>query len=322
MIPRSNLSFGTLAVAATAALGLAIAALVALFGAGMLGPPSISGVNRPTTSTPAPTPSPLATSTALAATPAPSPTVAASPTPAVELAIASVDRQPSQGGLIVVVDVINHQQQALTFSFDPSYDVHLADATGKAWPLRWAEYKGNTSVPPAASVQLARAFFAGNVAASGGWPLVVSVRRVPLVPGVEWKIDQSGESTLAAIDPTPVLPTPVPSGPVALTLASAQPSTEQGGVQVDLELANHQTNDLAFVFDPNAQVSATDNLGRPYRVAWAQYDGTVRVPAGTSARLARVFFTGPIADGNPAWLTVTVHQVPGARPISAVVGLT
>ncbi len=255
------------------------------------------------------------------ATPVATPTPAPTPGPSVRLALTSFDRQPSLGGVTATIVIENHRSSPLTFSFDPSYDVRLVDARGTSWPLRWAAYNGSVTLAPGKSVQLTQAFFAGPVAASTSWPLTVTVERAPGVGRVSWKIPEHGAATTSVDRLAAQIPTVVASGPVALSLSDPLPSSALGGIQVDLMIQNKRSTDLVFRFDPTAQLSAEDNLKRPYRVRWAQYDGVVHVGPHATERLARVFFEGPITDAAATWLTVSLRQVPGVQTLQSNVPL-
>ncbi len=250
------------------------------------------------------------------------PTTTPRPAGPVELSLVSVDRQPSQGGLTIVVGLTNHQATPLTLNFDPPHDLELRDARGMTWPLRWAEYHGSATIGPEVTAQLARAFFAGDVTNVAAWPLTVAVHRVPGARTSQWRLARTGPPTPQPSASVVPLPPSDPPGPLALTLANVEPSSALGGIQVDLELHNGLASDLVFQFDPSSQLSAVDNLGRSYQVRWAQYDGTVRVAPGATARLTRAFLSGPIAEDQTAWLRVTLRQVPGARPLNATVSLS
>lgn len=250
-------------------------------------------------------------------TPAARPTATATPAQPVALSLASVEQEPSQGGLIVTLDVANRTASALSFQLAPENDLQVTDAAGRDWPLRWASYNGALKVPAGQSAQLVRAFIAGDLS-HARWPLTVTARHVPQVGEISWKIDQQGKPTLASASAPIVLPTLPAGGPVQLSLANVQPSSQLGGIQADLMLQNNQSSDLVFRFDPNDQVSARDSLGRPYSVRWAQYGGVVHVAPHQSVRLAQVFLAGPLDNGNPTWLQVSVKQVPGTKPLEAV----
>lgn len=254
-------------------------------------------------------------------TPKPTPAATPTPGPAVSVSLASFDQKPSLGGAIATFEIENHRSSALSFAFDPTYDVRLVDAHGKAWPLRWAAYDGSPKVAGNSSAQLARAFFAGPVGDAKSFPLTVSVERVPSVGKVTWKVSDHGSPTPVAVRSALQLPVLKPAGPVALTLANPQPNSALGGIQVDLMVHNAQSKDLVFQFDPNAQITAEDNLHRPYHVQWAQYAGKVHVGPHATVRLARVFFSGPIADAQASYLTVSLRQVPGATQLRNVIPL-
>jgi len=290
--------------AAAATLGVA-----ALFG--VVGSPPRVG----------PTPTATVRAARPASIPSPAPTATATPVPSVTLALTSLDRQPSLGGVTATIVIANHRTSPLSFSFDPTYDLKVVDAHGKTWPLRWAEYDGAPNLADGATAQLARAFFAGPVSSAAAWPLTVTVERAPGVGTVAWRVPRRGAPT-PTVDRS-LLPLPViaPTGPIRLTLANPQPNSGLGGVQVDLMIQNARATDLVFRFDPSAQLSAADNLNRPYHVGWAQYDGVVHVAPHATVRLARVFFEGPIGDARAQWLTVELQQVPGAQRLKNVVPL-
>jgi len=254
------------------------------------------------------------------ATPLPRPTATSTPAQPVALTLASVEQQPSQGGLIVTIDVANRTASPLTFQYAPEYDLQVTDAAGHEWPLRWAAYDGAPAVGVGQTTQLVRAFIAGDLGRAN-WPLTVTARHVPRLGVVSWKVDQQGKPTLASTTAPLALPTLPSGGPVQLTLANVQPSSQLGGVQADLMLQNNQSSELVFRFDPNAQVSARDSLGHPYNVRWAQYGGVVHVAPRQTVRLARVFLAGPLDNGSPAWVRVSVKQVPGTKPLEAVTGI-
>ncbi|HLH73526.1 MAG TPA: hypothetical protein VKX96_09595 [Chloroflexota bacterium] len=259
------------------------------------------------------------TRTTPASTPA---TATPTPVPDVMLSLASVDRQPSQGGVTVTIDVSNHRSSTLDFTFDPTYDVQLQDNRGDTWALRWAEYQGTPSVAAGSTNQLTRAFFAGPVADNAVWPLTLFVERVPGVGKTSWKIGKTGPvPTLASVEKLPAPPIITAAGPISLNADNPEVNSGLSGVQVDLVIDNHQNNDLVFDFDPNTQITAQDNLGRPYHVAWAQYSGVVHVGPHTSNRLARAFFTGPVSDAKATWLTISLQQVPGANSLKTNVSL-
>jgi len=251
------------------------------------------------------------------ATPAARPTATATPAQPVALSLASVEQEPSQGGVIVTLDVANRTASALNFQLAPENDLQVTDAAGREWPLRWASYNGGLKVPAGQSTQLVRAFIAGDLT-HARWPLTVTARHVPQVGEISWKVDQQGKPTLASVSAPVVLPTLAAGGPVQLSLANVQPSSQLGGIQADLMLQNNQSSDLVFRFDPNDQVSARDSLGRPYSVRWAAYGGVVHVAPHQSVRLAQVFLAGPLDNGNPTWLQVSVKQVPSTKPLEAV----
>lgn len=259
-------------------------------------------------------------------TPRPSPpSVKATPSPTptsnVTLSIGTVKAEKDQGGVAVTIDLANQRSTPLDFAFDPAFDVHVQDASGKTWPLRWAEYHGAEHVASQTSLELTHAFFSGSVENPGVWPLTVSVEHVRGASRVQWRVAKDGTTTSVVIHQQVVaLPTIAP-GPVSLTVTNPLPNPALGGVQVDLLVHNQTTSDLTFQFSPNDQITAEDNLNRPYQVRWAQYDGIVRVAPGATVRLARMFLSGPIATGNPAWLSVTVHQVPGAKTVRGVVSV-
>lgn len=251
----------------------------------------------------------------------PTPSLMPTPGPPISLALTSLDRQPSLGGVTATIVIENHRSSALTFSFDPSLDVRAVDARGRGWPLRWAEYNGSVTLAPGKSTQLTRAFFAGPVATPAAWPLTITVERAPGVGRVSWKVPEHGATTTAVDRLAAQIPTVVPTGPISLALANSLPSSALGGIQVDLMIRNDRSTDLVFRFDPSAQLSAQDNLKRAYRVRWAQYDGIVHVGPHATARLARVFFEGPIGDAAASWLSVSVRQVPGAQSLRNVIPL-
>ncbi|MGH2461034.1 MAG: hypothetical protein ACRDIY_19425 [Chloroflexota bacterium] len=299
-------------VGCTAAVILGVATLV-----GVIGPPAVLSPRAATAGVSHPAPR-LAQAPPLT----PTPTPAATPRPTVSLALTSFDRQPSLGGVTATITIENRRSSALAFSFDPAYDLKLVDARGNSWQLRWAAYAGSPTVAPNQDRQLANAFFAGPVSSAAAWPLTLTVERVPVVGTEHWRIAQRGAPT-PSVDRSAVqaIPTVAQSGPIALTLDDALPSSGLGGIQVDLMVRNQRGTDLVFNFDPNAQIAATDNLGRVYHVRWAQYAGIVRVGPHQTTRLARVFLEGPLADARATWLSVTVHQVPGAPGLRNVVPL-
>jgi hypothetical protein len=257
------------------------------------------------------TPNVAPTSQSLTSTPT-------TPAHPVELSLDGVDQLSDQGGLAITVGIANNRSVPLVFRFDPAYDVQVHDARGKSLPLRWAEYHGVETVPALATTQLTHAFFAADVANAATWPLTVAVDRVPGAGQVVWRAPKTGTPTVdTTARPAPPPPPPDSTGPVTASVINPLPSSELGGVQVDVQIQNTQATDLVFQFDPNHQLSAVDNLSHTYYVRWAQYDGTVRVPAHSSAQLARVFFGGPIDNGNPAWLKITLRQVPGGKPVTA-----
>ena len=249
------------------------------------------------------------------------PTASPSPVNAVAVDLTSVDRQPSLGGVTVTITLTNHQQSPLTFSFDPSYDLRLTDALGHTWDLRWAEYAGSPRVAVGEQIRLVRAFFAGPVDRATVWPLQIRLSRLPGGGTQTWRIPRSGAIAPAPGQPPPPPPTVAASGPISLSVENVQPSSGLGGVQIDLILHNARAVDLVFQFDPDAQLSAADELGRPYHVRWAQYNGTVHVGPDATVRLARVFLEGPIADGRAAWLMVQLARLPGAAPLRSIVAL-
>lgn len=302
-------------VGCTAAVILGIASLI-----GVIGSPPGLGIRASATASRPPA------RLALHATPTPPSTPAATPSPTpgptVSLALTSFDRQPSLGGVTATITIENHRAAPLAFSFDPTYDLRLVDTLGNAWQLRWAEYDGAPTVVPGQTRQLARAFFAGPVSSNAAWPLTLTVERVPVVGTEHWRVSRQGAPT-PSIDRSTVqvIPTIAQSGPIALTLANSLPSSGLGGIQVDLMVVNERDTDLVFRFDPNAQITASDNLGRAYHVRWAQYDGVVRVGPQQESRLARVFLEGPVADARATWLSVTVTQVPGSQALRNVASL-
>jgi hypothetical protein len=251
------------------------------------------------------------------------PTVVATSAPdlPVTLSLTSAEQSTAEAGVIVAISLANNQQNALTFAFDPTHDVELHDARGVTWSERWAEYNGNSSFPGGATSQLVRALFTGDATNPTSWPLTIAVHHIPGVSTAEWQVTQSDSLPRAAIQNVPTQPVATADGPVNLTAVNAIPSSAQGGVQVDLELNNQLTTDLSFPFDPNTQIAATDSLGRPYQVRWAQYDGVIRVPTQSSVRLARVFLGGPVNDGHPTWLRVVVTRIPGSGPLSTALPL-
>jgi hypothetical protein len=306
--PLRKMLFIVVACAAAATLG--VGALVGIIGPApeiKIEPTAQAVVTRPLPS----------------ATPTPNPPPTATPTPVapVTLALTSLDRQPSLGGITATIIIENHRSSPLSFSFDPAYDVTAVDALGHTWPLRWAEYDGSPHIAAGSSARLVRAFFAGPVASATSWPLTITVARAPGIRKIDWHVPDNGTPTSTVDNQAAAIPTVAPSGPIALTLANPQPSSGLGGIQVDLMIQNDRSTNLVFRFDPNAQLSAEDNLNRPYRVRWAQYDGVVRVAPHTTTRLARVFFEGPVADARASWLTVVVRQVPGAFSLKNVVPL-
>ncbi|HUX87166.1 MAG TPA: hypothetical protein VMW65_09205, partial [Chloroflexota bacterium] len=244
------------------------------------------------------------------------------PSTDVALSLVSVDRQPSQGGMSVTIDLSNHRSSALSFAFDPSYDVHVQDAGGNQWSLRWAEYKGTPNISAGGSEQLAHAFFAGPVDNQAVWPVTVTVERIPGLGKTSWRVPRSGQPpTLASVSQLPAVPTVTASGPIALSDTNPEVNSGLGGVQVDLMIENRQANDLVFNFDPNSQLTAQDNLGRPYHLGWAQYDGIIHLGPNGTVRLARAFFEGPVSDAKAGWLTIQVRQVPGATALKTNVPL-
>ena len=269
---------------------------------------------------PSPTLRTRAIPTRVGLTPTRTPTVVSSPD--VVLSLVSVDRQPSQGGMTVTIDLSNHRSSALSFAFDPNYDVRVQDARGNAWSLRWAEYKGSPNVASGSTEQLARAFFAGPVDNQAVWPVAVSVERIPGVGKTIWRVPQSGPPpTLASVAKLPTVPTVTASGPITLSAANPEVDSGLGGVQVDLLIENRQANDVVFNFDPNSQITAQDNLGRPYHLGWAQYAGSVHIGPNGTNRLARAFFEGPIGDAKASWLTIQIRQVPGTSVLATNVPL-
>lgn len=299
-----------LVIGCATAATIAGAAAVGVIGA----PPSVDRATASPTGPATDTTRRAASGLVLRATP--------TPTRPVTLVLTSVDRQPSLGGITLTVVIENQQAAPLSFAFDPSYDLTMVDARGNPWALRWAEYTGSPTVAAGASAQLVRAFFAGPVASSSVWPLTLSVERAPLIGRVTWTIAARGTSPPSVDAAGPRLPVVTPSGAVSLRLANPRPSSGLGGIQVDLLIRNSRSTDLVFRFDPGAQLTAEDNLGRPYHVRWAQYGGTVHLRPHAAARLARVFFEGPIADSRASWLSVQLHQVPGAGVLTGVVPLS
>jgi hypothetical protein len=263
------------------------------------------------------------TGTAAASTPngaptaQPLPSVTPAPAHAVEVSLDGIDQLSSQGGLAVTIGIANNQNVPLVFRFDPAYDVQVHDAHGKSLPLRWADYQGVETIPALGTAQLTHAFFAADVTDAAIWPLTVAVQRVPGAGPAIWQVPKTGAPTIATTaQPTPPAPPEDSTGPVTASIVNPLPSSELGGVQVDLQIQNNQATDLVFQFDPNNQLSAVDNLSRPYDVRWAQYAGAVRVAAHSSAQLARVFFSGPIDNGNPTWLKITLRQIPGGQSVT------
>lgn len=259
----------------------------------------------------------------VSSTPAVATRAVPTPTPetTVTLTLASFDREPSLGGVSVTIDVVNGRPSPVSFAFDPSYDLRLVDARGSSWPLRWAEYTGTLTVSASSSARLVRAFFAGPVGVDTVWPLTLAADRTPAGRTVEWHVSQHGLPTPVVDRSTmPLPPTPSP-GPIVLQLTDPRPSSALGGVQVDLTIQNSRPNDLIFQFDPSAQLTAVDNLDRPYHVRWAQYQGIVHVGPHQSGRLARVFFEGPVSDGRSAWLKVELHQVPGGSVLRGIIAI-
>jgi|GEM_PF-5164530 len=279
------------------------------------GPITGSSLGASTSSTPtATTGRTVIRATATPARPHPSATV--TPNQPVTLNLVSVEQQPSQGGMIVTIDIANHQASPLSFQFAPEYDLQVTDANGRTWPLRWASYAGAPTIASGKTTQLVRAFIAGDTTRAK-WPLTVIARHVPDLGQVTWHVDQKGTTTLASVDAPVAVPTIPATGPVSLSLTNVQPNSQLGGVQADLIVRNDQSKDLVFNFDPNSQVSARDSLGRPYNVRWAQYSGVIHVAPHQSVRLARVFLAGPLDNGDPTWVRVTVTQVPGTKPLEA-----
>lgn len=267
------------------------------------------------------------TARALVVAPAPSSTATAQPAPTttpgppISVNLTSFDRQPTQGGITATITIENHRSEPLSFSFDPTFDLRAVDAHGHTWPLRWAEYDGAPKIAANSSARLVRGFFAGPVTSAASWPLTITVERAPGLGNVEWHVTEHGTPTPAVESSVVRIPTIVPSGSISLQVANPQPSSGLGGTQVDLMIRNDRATELAFNFDPNQQITAEDNLHRPYQVRWAQYGGVVKVAPHSTARLARVFLAGPIADAQASWLTVSLHQVPGAQPLKTVVAL-
>jgi hypothetical protein len=239
----------------------------------------------------------------------------------VTLSLTSVDKSAAEAGVIVAVSLANNQQSVLTFAFDPTHDVEIHDARGTPWSERWAEYNGNPSLAGGESSKLVRALFAGDATNPASWPLTITVYHVPGAGTAEWQVTQNDALPRTASQNTPTQPAATATGPLSLTANNAISSSSEGGVQIDLELSNQLSTDLAFSFDPNTQVEATDSLGRPFQVRWAQYDGVIRVPSQQSVRLARVFLGGPVNDGHPTWIRVVVTQIPGSGPLSATLPL-
>lgn len=311
-------------VGTVAAIVIGIAAVIGLLGSPTRGTGSPAATPLAAT-VPTTTVAPTVTAGAAAqATPNGAPTTQPlqSVTPAtahpVELSLDGIDQLSDQGGLAVTIGIANNRSAPLAFRFDPAYDVQVHDAHGKSLPLRWAEYHGVETVPALATAQLTHAFYAADVTNGAIWPLTVTVQRVPGAGQVVWRAPKTGAPTVVTTtQPTPPPPPADSTGPVTASVLNPLPSSELGGVQVDLQIQNTQATDLVFQFDPNNQLTAVDNLSHTYYVRWAQYDGTVRIPAHSSAQLARVFFGGPIDNGNPAWLKVTLRQVPGGQPITA-----
>lgn len=310
-------------------MNLSTRQLLLVLGAGaflvMIGAAVVSGVIGP--SPERPFSSPPGSPVAARPTPGrarPSPTLApptATPAALVNLALTSFDRQPSLGGVTVTIVLENHQSSSTSFSFDPANDLRLVDARGATWPLRWAEYNGEPTVAGHSAARLVRAFFAGPIESATSWPLTLTIERTPAGRTVRWQLSQHGVPTPVVTHPSVAVPPLVANGPITLTVENPRPSSALGGVQVDLLIQNARSDELAFQFDPGTQLTAIDNLGRPYHLRWAQYEGIVRVPPNQTARLARVFFEGPISDDRSAWLKVELRQVPSGSVLRAVVPL-
>jgi hypothetical protein len=300
-------------VTIAAAVGLGIVGVVSLLG------PSPSQPNRVSSIRPPMTP-PLGTALATvqpSATANAAPTFSPAPVSPVTLALSSIEPQTDGSSVIVGIDVANHRASSLSFAFDPGDDVALRDAGGTSWSLRWAQYSGSPTVAANATSLLVRGLFVGPAARKIAWPLDVVVHHVPGAGTAEWHVNQSDTLPEAATQIAPPTPPSVPAGAISLVASNPIPSTELGGVQVDLAVSNQQPSELLLHFDPNVQVTAADNLGRLYQVRWAQYAGETHVPAHATVHLTRLFLSGPIATGDPAWLAVVVHQVPGGVPLKA-----
>lgn len=299
--------------------GLIVATLLGLGAAATQIRPTATGGIEPTASLP-PTVLPSAVASPPVPTAAPTGAATAAPDQPVKVTLTSADPQPKQGGMIVSIDLTNNRTENLQFRFDPTHDLQVHDARGQTWSLRWAEYQGQPTIRPGQTAHLVRAFITGDFSRTT-WPLTVIVDRVPNLGQAQWQVGQNGDQKPLPGPRRAPVPTVLANGPVSLSLGNAMPDSELGGVQIDLNLQNTGANDLVFRFDPNDQITATDSLGRPYSVRWAQYGGIVHVGPHATIRLARVFLSGPLASGNPSWIKVTLDQVPGTKPLQAAVGL-
>ncbi len=317
MLPRGRNVRGIVgSVVVATALGLA-GVMALLLPEGTL-PSHVSVPTIPhlaTSMSPTAMPSPVSSTVAVPNATA-GPMTTTTPAVPVALSVTSIEPQTNGDGVIVTIDVANHLSRPLSFDFDPARDVEVHDSHGSSWGIRWAEYRGAPTFAVGETARLVRGLFVSGGSTAVAWPLTILVHHVPGAGGAQWSVSQNDRFPAVATQIPPRPPPTVAPGPVSVAAIDPLPSTELGGVQVDLDLHNQQASELLMRFDPNAQIAATDNLGRPYQVRWAQYGGIVRVPARGSSHLARIFLSGPIDTGHPSWVHVVVSQVPGGGSIS------
>lgn len=123
--------------------------------------------------------------------------------------------------------------------------------------------------------------------------------------------------------PTPA-PTPTPGPALRATLETAQVDSRASGVEIAISLTSDRAQTLTF--DPQIDLSVTDNRGSRYSLVWADYRQTIALEPRRPTPLVRALFRGPITDPTTTDVRIALHlsepvepaqwTVPVQRPLS------
>lgn len=219
--------------------------------------------------------------------------------------VSHVEVNSAAGGVEVTLLVRNRQTVDLSFPFEPSQSLSLADANGRPYHLTWAEHDGQPKIPAGGEARLVQAYFAGPVDQIPAEGLRLDVRGVPGLENAQFslRLPQPSAEPLAAGETAR-------GGSLEVSLDSTEVQPEQGSVDVVLSVANVGRADLSFDFSPHHDLALTDADGSGYNLEWAEYAGRVNLTPGQQARLVRAHFRGPVDRLDGKDLRVQVRHLP------------